>query len=186
MFLAVGAISVALCFANIDKFTRFKGPGIEADLRTAVNEAYAAIEQLKELGLSLSSQIVDELSLGILQYYDLKYKLERVAKIEETLKKLGASKKEIEEACSAIYLRVTHDHMTKVLDCLLRSNPGKESLIKGLRIEETYYWDKSKLEKFIKDNDLKKSEEAEEWIRDLDYFLKNKKLKREELWQGNP
>jgi hypothetical protein len=64
------AIFVALVFANLDKFSRFKGAGIEAELRTAVNEAYAAIEQLKELGLSLSSPIVDELAISgrMLQY----------------------------------------------------------------------------------------------------------------------
>jgi hypothetical protein len=184
MGIAVLAITAALFFANLDKFERFKGGGIEAELRTVVNKAYAAIEQLRELGLSLSSPIVDELSLGMLEHYHLKYKLERVAKIEETLKKLGASEKEIEEACSAIYRRVTYGHIEKVIGSLLKSNPGKESLIKGLHKEETYYWGRSELEKFIKDNDLKKSEETEAWIRDLNYFLENKKLKREEQWEG--
>ena len=76
------------------KFSRFKGTfkgvGLEAELKTAVDEAYAAIEQLKELGLSLSSPIVDELAISgrMLQYIHLKYKLERVAKIADTLKKL--------------------------------------------------------------------------------------------------
>jgi hypothetical protein len=184
MSIAAGAIIVALFFANLDRFSRFKGAGIEAELRTAVHEAYVAIEQLKDLGLSLSSPIVDEMSVGLLQYYHVNYKLERVVKIKEALKKLGASEKEIEDACSSIYRRVTHDHMKRVLDCLLRSNTGKESLIKGLSDDETYNWDKSKLEKFIKDNELKKSEETEEWIRDLDYFLKNGKVRREEQWQG--
>ena len=58
------SISIALFFANLDKFSRFKGGGIEAELRTAVTEAYAAIDQLKELGLSLTSPIVDELAVS--------------------------------------------------------------------------------------------------------------------------
>jgi hypothetical protein len=100
------------------------------------------------------------------------------------LKKLGASEKEIEEACSTIYQRVTNDHMRRVLHSLLSSNPGKQSLFQGLDHGKMDNWDKGKLEKFIKDNGLKKSEETEEWIRDLDYFLKNRKLKREEQWQS--
>ena len=64
MGIAVLAIGLALFFSNIDKFSRFKGTfkgvGLEAELKTVVDEAYAAIEQLKELGLSLSSPIVDE------------------------------------------------------------------------------------------------------------------------------
>ena len=180
------AISVALFFTNLDKFSRFKAGGIEAELRTVVTEAYAAIEQLKELGLSLSTPIVDNLAISgrMLIYIPLKYKLERVAKIAETLKKLGASEKEIEEACSTIYQRVTNDHMRKTLHSLLSSNPGKQPLFQGLDDGKMDNWDKSKLEKFIKDNGLKKSEETEEWIRDLDYFLKNKKLRREEQWQS--
>jgi hypothetical protein len=188
MGIAATAICVALFFANLDKFSRFKGGagGIEAELRTAVNEAYAAIEQLKELGLSLSSPIVDELAVSgrMLQYIHLKYKLARVAKIAETLKKLGASEKEIEEVCSIIYERVTNDHMRRVLHSLRSSNPGKESLFEGLEDGKMDGWDKSKLEKFIKDSGLKKSEQTEEWIRDLDYFLKNRKLRREEQWQS--
>jgi hypothetical protein len=34
--IAVVAIFLALCFANLDKFVRFKGAGFEAELRTAV------------------------------------------------------------------------------------------------------------------------------------------------------
>jgi hypothetical protein len=104
MGIAVGAIFLALCFANIDKIVRFKGAGFEAEMRTAVNKAYAAIEQLKDLGVSLSSPIVDELAVSgrMLQYIPLKYKLERVQKIAETLKKLGASQEEIDEVCSTI------------------------------------------------------------------------------------
>jgi truncated hemoglobin YjbI len=186
MGIAAGAIIVALFFANLDKFSRFKGTGTEAQLRTAVTEAYTAIAQLKELGLSLSSPIVNELAVSgrMLEPIDLKYKLERVTKIAETLKKLGASEKEIEEVCSAFYERVTNDHMRRVLHSLRSLNPEKQSLFEGLEEGEMDGWDKNRLEKFIKDNTLKKSEQTEEWIRDLEFFLKNRKLRREEQWRG--
>ncbi len=92
MTVIAGAIAVALFFANLDKFSYFKGGGVEARLKEAVDEAYAALEELKDLGLALSSPIVDELALSgrMMQYMPLKYKLERVEEISQTLKKLGA------------------------------------------------------------------------------------------------
>jgi hypothetical protein len=190
MGIAVLAIGLALFFSNIDKFSRFKGTfkgaGLEAELKTAVNEAYAAIEQLKELGLSLSSPIIDELAISgrMLQYIHLKYKLERVAKIADTLKKLGASREEIDKACSTIYERVTNDHIRRILYSLKSSNPGKEELFKGVNDGKMDNWDKGKIEAFIKENNLNKSEDTDEWFLDLDYFLKQRKLRREDKWQS--
>jgi hypothetical protein len=186
MGLAAAAITVAMFFANLDKFSRFKGAGIDAELKTAVSDAYAAIEQLKELGLSVSSPIVDELAVSgrMLQYLPLKNKLEQVEKIRQTLRKLGASDKEINETCSTLYDRVTEDHMGRILHGLRESNPGKESLFEGLDTGKMSGWDRSKLEKFINDNGLKKNGETEEWIRDLDYFLETRKLRREDEWQS--
>jgi hypothetical protein len=188
MGIAAGAIMVALCFANLDKFTRFKAGsgGVEAELRTAVDKAYAAIEQLKDLGLALSAPTVDELAISgrMLQYIPLKYKLERVQKITETLKGLGASQQEIDEACSTIYLRVTNDHIRKVFYSLRSDNHGKESLFEGIDDGKMDNFDMSKLDDFIKDNGLKKSKETDECILDLNYFLKNRKLRREDNWQS--
>ena len=129
-----GAITVALFFANIDKFESFKGGGMEAKLRAAVNDAYAAIEQLRELGLAVSSPIVDEMAVSgrIMQFIPLKHKLERVAKIEETLRKLGAPEKDIEEAMSTIYQRVTGDHVVRILYNLRAANPEKVAVFAGL------------------------------------------------------
>jgi hypothetical protein len=187
MTIAAGAISLALFFANLDKFSRFKGPlGIDAELRTVVDQAYAAIVQLRELGVSLSSPIVDELAISgrLMQFIHLKYKLERVAKIAETLRRLGVSDKEINEATSTMYERVTSDHISQILHSLRTANPGKESLFAGLDDGKMNDWDKAKLDKFIKDNNLTVNDEGAEWIKDLDFFLNNKKLRREEKWQS--
>ena len=186
MGIAIAAIGLALFFSNIDKFSRFKGAGFEAELKTAVDEAYAAIEQLKDLGLSLSGPIVDELAISgrMLQYIHLKYKLERVAKIVDTLRKLGASQEEIEEVCSTIYGRVTNDHIRSILYSLKNSNPEKEELFEGINDGKMDNWEKGKIEIFIKEHNLNKSEDTDECFIDLDYFLKNRKLRREDKWQS--
>lgn len=53
MGVAVVASSIFLAFANLDKFSEFKGAGFEAKLREAVNEANATIENLKEVAKPL-------------------------------------------------------------------------------------------------------------------------------------
>ena len=186
MGIAAAAISVALAFANLDRIESFSAVFFQAKLRSAVEKAYAAIDQLKELGVALSEPIVDEMAVSgrMLQYIHLKYKLERVAKIEETLQKLGASPDEIETACSVIYVRVTQDHVRHILYALKAANPGKETLFDGLDGGKMDQWDEQRVEKLVKDNALQKNHAVEEAILDLQYFLKNKKLRREEEWQS--
>ena len=186
MGIIAGVFIAALFFANLDRFTKFKGAGIEAELRTVVDKAYAAIDQLKELGLSLSAPVVDSLAMSgkLLQYIPLKYKLERVEKIRENLKKLGASDQEIEEACSTIYQRVTSDHLRRVLYNLKNGNPEKGSLFVGLDDGKMDDMDATKLATFIVENKLTKNAETEELIQDLEFFQKNRKLRREEKWQS--
>jgi hypothetical protein len=186
MLLSVIAIGLALFFVNLDKFVRFKTPGgFEAELRTAVNKAYAAISELKELGLNLSAPIVDELAISgrMLQYIPLKFKLERVDKIAANLKALGASAEEIEKATETIYDRVTHDHLERIAGTLKAANPGKaEALFDALTAHDD--WDAKAFEKFIADNGLKEEEETKQWLLDLDYFRSTHKLRREDHWQS--
>ncbi len=53
MGIAVAASGVFLAFANLDKFSEFKGAGFEAKLREVVDEANATIENLKEVAKPL-------------------------------------------------------------------------------------------------------------------------------------
>jgi hypothetical protein len=185
MSLSIAAIGLALFFVNLDKFTRFKTPGFEAELQTVVNKAYAAISELKELGLNLSAPIVDSLAISgrMLQYIPLKFKLERVEKIAANLKALGASPEEIEKATETIYGRVTHDHLERIAGTLKAANPSKpEALFNELTAHDD--WDQKAFEKFFADNGLKEDEETKQWLLDLDYFRSTRKLRREDRWQS--
>jgi len=178
--------TIALFFINIDKFEHFKAGSIEAELRTVVVKAYAAIDDLKELGLSLSAPIVDELAVSgrMFQYIPLEHKLERVEKIAATLKKLGASQAEIDEACSTIYYRVRKEHVQRIIGSLKSSNPDKESLIKDIQESKIDDWNADRIHNFIEENNLIKGEDTDERFLDLEYFLKNKKIRREDKWQS--
>jgi hypothetical protein len=53
MGVFVVACGVALAFANIDKIQRFKGAGFEAEMKKAVEDAYATMESLKGIAKPL-------------------------------------------------------------------------------------------------------------------------------------
>lgn len=186
MGLAIASIGLALCFANLERFSRFKGAGFEAELGTAVVKTYAAIEELKELSLALSAPIVDELAVSgqMLKYVRLKYKLEHIEKISSTLRKLGASESEIEDVCATMFQRVRSDHIKAALRSLKKANEDKSAVFDGCGDWDIHDWDKDKLEAFIREHALDKNEEVIEWICDLDYFAQTKKLRREDKWQS--
>ena len=62
MGIAVAASGVFLAFANLDKFSEFKGAGFEAKLREAVDEANATIENLKSVAAPLLTTTIDLLA----------------------------------------------------------------------------------------------------------------------------
>lgn len=186
MALSVVAISLALCFTNLDKFAEFKGAGFEAKLKKAVDKTYAAIDELKELALSLSAPIVDGLAISgrMMQYIPIKDKLERVEKIKATLKKLGASGDEINEACSTIYERIQNDYLERILRSLKEGNEQNLSLFDDFENWKLDDWDLERIEKFISTNSLTQNDETKEWIKDFKYFLTHKKIRKYDKWQG--
>ena len=159
---------------------------LKAQLDESVADANIAIEHMKKLGLVLTAPIVDELAVSgrMLQYIPLKYKLERVQNIADNLKKLGASQNEINDVCETIYSRVREDHIRRIIASLRETNPDKIDLLKNIFEKKLDEWDAPKIIKFINDNNLKKTKETDECFSDLEYFLKNKKLRREDKWQS--
>ena len=112
MLTSASVIVAVLFFINIDKFEIFRFFGLEAKLKKAVDQAYVALEDLKQLGLCLSAPIIDEMAVSgnMFIFLSLKHKLQRVKNITTLLQKLGASKEEIQEKCSLLYARVIEDH----------------------------------------------------------------------------
>lgn len=159
---------------------------LKTKLNASVANANQAIEHMKKLGLVLAAPIVDELAVSgrMHQYIPLKYKLERVKNIADNLKKLGASQNEINDVCNTMYSRVTDDHVRRIIGSLRDPNADKKDLIKKLLDKKSDDWNAQNVIQFIQDNDLNKSTETDECFLDLEYFLKNKKLRREDKWQS--
>lgn len=57
MGIIVVAGAISLAFINIDKIQRFKGAGFEAEMKRAVEEANATIEQLREVAATSTEAI---------------------------------------------------------------------------------------------------------------------------------
>ena len=155
-------------------------------MRKTIEIAYAAIDDLKELGISLAEPIIVDLTVSgrLGRYVTLEYKLESVEKISHTLRKIGVTDKEIEEMCGVLYDRVEADHYRRILYSIRPEDWEKNEAYKDFNNWKFSEWNMEKVEKFAKENSLDINEEAKEWTEDLEYFMKNRKLRRSNKWQG--
>jgi hypothetical protein len=62
LIVVAGAISVA--FLNIDRIQKFKGAGFEAEMRQAVEQAHATVEQLRSLAAASAESTLTTLMAG--------------------------------------------------------------------------------------------------------------------------
>lgn len=185
MLMSIVAISLAFCFHNIDKFTKIKAGVVEADLKTVVNEAYAAISQVRKLALVLSEPIDSSLAVeGFMQYLPLEYKLEEMNHIKSALAELGIPEKDIKERLNELITRVRAEHIKRIIFKLNEVLPDNEKLYSNLDEVNMDEWNTIKIHSFIKENNIKEEGDLKEAIIDLEYFEKNQKLRRKDIWQG--
>jgi hypothetical protein len=64
MGVMVVACSICLAFANINRIQSFKGAGFQAEMRKAVDEAYATTEHLKAIAAPLVLAGIQNLTFG--------------------------------------------------------------------------------------------------------------------------
>jgi len=62
MGLMIGACAICLIFANIDQIQSFKGAGFEAEMKKAVENAYATTESLRSLAKPLVLTMLESLT----------------------------------------------------------------------------------------------------------------------------
>jgi len=99
MGIIVVAGAITLAFINIDKIQKFKGAGFEAEMKRAVEEANATIEQLREVAATSSEAILTDLMAGnFMSGTTLKKRLDLHDQLIRNLKDIGASEKQIRKA----------------------------------------------------------------------------------------
>ncbi|MDD4402773.1 MAG: hypothetical protein PHI24_13195 [Desulfitobacteriaceae bacterium] len=99
MGLIVVAGAICLAFLHIDKIQKFKGAGFEAEMKQAVAEANATVQQLREVAATSSEAILTDLMAG--NFFDgttLEKRIDLHDQIIVNLRNIGASPKQIEKA----------------------------------------------------------------------------------------
>lgn len=194
MGLSIIAVSIALSFNNIDRFVKFKGGGFEAELRidTAVTnankaseKAYAALDQVRKLAVALTDATVTTLAVpGPFQYVHLKYKIDQIEHVKSALRGLGLPEKDIEEAVSTFTTRVKSDHIRRILGAINKELPNDKKLFTDSFDIDVSAWNMERIKKFLEANSIAIEGEIKEAIQDLEYYERNGKLRREDMWQG--
>ena len=180
MWLIVVAGAVVLTFANIDKIQRFKIAGIEAEMRKAVQEANATIEQLRNVATTsaratITSLMADNFIAGI----TLKNRLELHDQLISNLEKIGASKQQIEEA-DEMWKRgvgvIYHRGIGNKLD-----SPTAQEFQGLLKLDDWKAPSSGEIEKFIESKGLM-NQELKDLIDEYKYFESTGTIRRKELF----
>ena len=98
MGLIVVAGAVGLAFFNLDKIERFKGAGFEAEMKRAVEEANATVEQLRQVAAtSAEVMLTDLMASNFMSGVSLEKRMELHDRTIKNLKEIGASTKQIKK-----------------------------------------------------------------------------------------
>jgi len=113
--LAAGALSA--CFLNLDKLQRFKGAGIELELREAVEEAYATIENLKVIAEPLIVSATKSVTWGN-RWVGISEKDQHkiISNFREVTEKIPLSSDEVSQAFNEFYNINLRDKYYKLLE----------------------------------------------------------------------
>ena len=99
MGLIIAACYISIAFLNLDRIQKFKGAGFEAEMKQAVEEAHATVEQLRTLAATSTESTLSTLMSG--NFFDgttLDHRLAMHDKLVECLQHLGVSQKQIGKA----------------------------------------------------------------------------------------
>jgi DNA-directed RNA polymerase subunit F len=186
MGLAVVAGAIAASFINIDKIQRFKGAGFEAEMKKAVEEAYATVENLKELGKPLIISILVNIThFGRLGSIDPLKKHKIAEDLKQISKVLSLDDKELTEAINTFHRYHTWDLISSLIDEVRQSKFKQEIQTKLVEIrnyDSNNFPTKENLYEIFDGIEL--SEKIEEMIKDYDYYLKNKMFRRNEILES--
>ncbi|MDD2816093.1 MAG: hypothetical protein PHP00_10215 [Thiotrichaceae bacterium] len=193
LFIVAGAISLA--FANISKIQRFKGAGFEAEMRElkhevqqTVDDANITINNLKEMAKPLIISSLIQLNYAgrfagmtdAVKKQELRDDLEKLA---NTLKL--SSDTDIQKVFKEYLSSTAWDHLGRIGEKL---GFEKSKSIELLNLPLDEFVSKSVTSKEIRDalsgsefDDIR--EEIEPLIEDYEYYLKEHKFRRPELWK---
>jgi DNA-directed RNA polymerase subunit F len=185
MGIAITAGAVTAAFMNLDKFQKFKGVGFEAEMKIqkAVDEAYATIDNLKELVSPLIISVIETLTYaGRWGGMDAHQKHKLKNELSKTLDLLSIKSTEVDQAVKIFHRYHTWDHFNKINDEIRNLSDITDESKKELKDIKSYKSDNYPSKENILSilGDFQQSENFNNILDDYDYYLKNKSLRRVE------
>lgn len=196
MGLIIVAGAIGLAFLNIDKIQRFKGAGFEAEMKKAVEEANATIEQLRNVATTSARATLTSLMAGnFMNGTTFENRLELHDQLISNLAEIGASKRQIEVAdemwkrgIGVIYHRGIRNKLEgRKHPSQLNIEAGEKVLAASREFQDLLKFDEWKapssreIEKFIESKGLM-NQELKDLIDDYRYFESTGIIKRKELF----
>lgn len=98
MSLIILAGAIAISFLNIDRIQKFKGAGFEAEMKQAVEQVHATVDQLRTLAAASAESTLTSLMAD--NFFDgttLNTRLDLHDRLIQSLKEIGVSSERIED-----------------------------------------------------------------------------------------
>jgi len=184
MGIIVVAGALVMAFLNIDKIQRFKGAGFEAEMRKAVEEAYATIEQLRKVAAASAETTLTTLMSDY--FFDgttLENRLDLHDRLIFNLEEIGVSKAIIENV-DAMWKRGVKVIYCNRITALLKEVTSKQILdeFKGLlKFEEWKAPSSNDMRQFIEQKGAMKPE-IDELLKDYQEFEKTGVIRRRDVF----
>lgn len=187
---AITASAIGMAFANLDKIARFKGAGFEAQMKEAVQEAYATTDSLRDLAIVMARAVSDILAVEN-RYAGIKdiHKLDIKKNIDCILRDAGIDDRKIKHAGRLFDAYIHFDHAKRLANLASKtpdiSDQAKQAVeemavfSKTGDLDELYAASPVEFRKFLSEHDLK-SKEIEEALEDYEYFVEKYDFRRPE------
>ncbi len=182
----IGAGFLLMAFANLDKFARFKGAGFEAEMRSIVREGHVTLEKHRELALNFAAIILSTVSAGKFTGVNIFQRLDFRRQLVADLERLEVSSESICRATEKFDDYIRHDHALKVVVPTFSlkdlDDTNKEEIMSLIRDRESIPSSAVGNFREVVERAGIELPEVREAIEDLEYYDKEKKLRRPEVW----
>lgn len=139
MGLMIVASAITVTFLNIDQVQHFKGAGFEAEMKKAVDEAYATIEALKEVSKPTIVATLNEINWsGRFGGLDIKQKHILKNDIECVINKFEFKDKQITDALEEFYRYNTWDFLNNFIKEIVENPQVTDEQSNNLRLTLNY------------------------------------------------
>lgn len=194
LIVIAGAISIA--FLNIDRIQKFKGAGFEAEMRQAVEQAHATVEQLRTLAAASAESTLTTLMAD--NFFDgttLSTRLDLHNRLIRSLEEIGVPQPKIDEAdrmwkkgIGVIYHRGIRYHLEgRSQDNHVNCKADPTVLEASKQFQDLLHFEKweapssNNMKAFIEAKNLMTPELAE-LLNDYAYFEKTGKIRRQDIF----